>query len=419
MSLRARLLLSIALILLGVLMLGGTLLGWRATRSVEVEMRAALVGASDAAQEALARRGEHPDPAFLSTLVSSFNGQRHVRATLPGHAPSRLAVTPDVPPAWFDALIRVPPETVRIPVNDGGTVLSLTTDPTNEIAEVWKQAEDSFLIMLLFCGASLVAVYAIIGRALGFFSNFDAALRGIADGGYQARLPEKGPPEFASLARGFNRMAARLDGYTRKNRALQEQILTLQEEERAEIARDLHDEVGPHLFAIGVDAEAAGLSSIRESVAHVQKHIRAILRQLRPAGLLDFGLRAAIGDLVTFWSQRDPAIAFDLDVAVEDPELDARTAEVAYRVVQESVSNAIRHGRPTAIAIAISPSVDGVRVRVSDNGSGLSASPAGMGLAGMTERVRALDGSLSVEAGPGGRGVCVTAALPRREKAPA
>ena len=419
MSLRARLLLSIALILLGVLMLGSMLLGWRATRSVEVEMRAALVGASDAAQEALARRGEHPDPAFLSTLVSSFNGQRHVRATLPGHAPSRLAVTADVPPAWFDALIRVPPETVRIAVNDSGTVLSLTTDPTNEIAEVWKQAEDSFLIMLLFCGASLLAVYAIIGRALGFFSSFDAALRRIADGGYQARMPQKGPPEFASLAGGFNRMAARLDGYERKNRALQEQILTLQEEERAEIARDLHDEVGPHLFAIGVDAEAAGLSSIRDSVAHVQKHIRAILRQLRPAGQLDFGLRAAVGDLVAFWSRRDPAMTFDLDIAVEDTALDARTAEVAYRVVQESVSNAIRHGHPTAIAIAISPSAEDFHVRVSDNGSGLSASPTGMGLAGMTERTRALNGSLTVEAGPGGRGVCVTAILPRRGKAAA
>jgi two-component system sensor histidine kinase UhpB len=416
MSLRARLLLSIALILLGVLMLGGTLLGWRATRSVEVEMRAAAAGAGDAAQEALARRGERPDPAFLSTLVSSFNGQRHVRAMLPGHAPSRLAATPDIPPAWFDALIRVPPETVRIPVNDSGGVLVLTTDPTNEIAEVWKQAEDSFVIMLLFCGASLVAVYAIIGRALGFFSTFDGALRGIADGGYRSRMPEKGPPEFASLARGFNRMAARLDGYERKNRALQEQVLTLQEEERAEIARDLHDEVGPHLFAIGVDAEAAGLPSIRESVAHVQKHIRAILRQLRPAGLLDFGFRTALDDLVAFWSRRDPSMRFDLDIAVEDAELDARTAEVVYRIVQESVSNAVRHGHPTAIAIAVSRSAAAVCVRVSDNGAGLGSTPSGMGLAGMTERVRALDGSLTVEAGPSGHGVCVTAVLPRREE---
>ncbi len=184
-----------------------------------------------------------------------------------------------------------------------------------------EAAEDSFVIMLLFCGASLVAVYAIIGARARVLLEFDAALRGIADGGYQARMPEKGPPEFSRLARGLQPdggAARRLRA--QEPRAAGQQILTLQEEERAEIARDLHDEVGPYLFAIGVDAEAAGLASIRESVAHVQKHIRAILRQLRPAGLLDFGLRAAIGDLVAFWSRRDPAITFDLDIAVEDCE---------------------------------------------------------------------------------------------------
>ena len=417
MSLRARLLLSIALILLGVLVLGSMLLAWRATRSVDVEMRAALAGARDAVQEALARRGENPDPAFLSTLVSSFDGQRHVRAMLPGRAPSRLATPSDIAPSWFDALIRVPPERVSIPVNGRSEVLVLRTDPTNEIAEVWKQAEDAFIIMLLFCGASFVAIYAIIGRALSFFSTFDAALRGVADGGYQARLPERGAPEFVNLARGFNRMATRLDGYERKNQALQEQILTLQEEERAEIARDLHDEVGPHLFAIGVDADAAGVTSIRESVAHVQKHIKAILRQLRPAGLLDFGLRAAIGDLVAFWSRRDPSMEFRVEIAVEDSSLDRRTAEAAYRVVQESVSNAIRHGRPAAIAIAVTPLARVICVRVCDDGEGLGSTQAGTGLTGMTERARALGGSLTVESGPGGRGVCVTATLPCREEA--
>ncbi len=115
------------------------------------------------------------------------------------------------------------------------------------------------------------------------------------------------------------------------------------------------------------------MTSIRESVAHVQKHIKAILRQLRPAGLLDFGLRAAIGDLVAFWSRRDPSMEFRVQIAVEDASLDRRTAEVAYRVVQESVSNAIRHGRPAAIVIAITPLAQAVCVRVCDDGEGLGS----------------------------------------------
>src|SRR6201996_2544464 len=106
MSLRARLLVSIALILAGALAIGALLLTWRATRSVETEMDAALTGAVDAAHEAVAHRQGGADSAFLSSLVTSFDGQRHVRATLtappPGvRAASHLQQTADTPPAWF------------------------------------------------------------------------------------------------------------------------------------------------------------------------------------------------------------------------------------------------------------------------------------------------------------------------------
>ena len=81
-------------------------------------------------------------------------------------------------------------------------------------------------------------------------------------------------------------------------------LQSAQEEERAEIARDLHDEVGPYLFALQVDAkaiakidtpEAARLgASVREAVMHIQQHVRDILRQLRPVTQLEFGLEAAV-----------------------------------------------------------------------------------------------------------------------------
>ena len=77
---------------------------------------------------------------------------------------------------------------------------------------------------------------------------------------------------------------------------------------------------------------------------------------------------------------------FRVEIAVEDSSLDRRTAEVAYRVVQESVSNAIRHGRPAAIAIAVTPLARVICVRVCDDGEGLGSTQAGTGLTGMTER---------------------------------
>ncbi len=434
MSLRARLVASIALILLAALALGAMVLGWRATNSVQVEMRAALAGADDVVQEALAHQAK-PDPAFLSALVAGFNGQRHVRATLvspPVTLRSRLAVPGDIAPLWFDALIRARSETLRIPLANG--VLVLQTDPTNEIAEVWRQAGDAFAIMLLFCGATFVAIYLIVGRSLRFLSTFNAALQEVSDGHYEASLPERGPPEFASLARGFNDMARRLRIYQGKNRELQEQVLTLQEEERAEVARDLHDEVGPYLFAIRVDADAlpqlaetrdaAGITeratAIREAVAHIQKHIKAILRQLRPAGVLDFGLQAALDDLIAFWSRRHPDTRFDIAVAIEGIGIDRRTEDVAYRIVQESISNAVRHGRPGRIDVTIAPlAPHGLSIVVADDGSGFRSNPShrGSGIAGMAERVRALHGSFDVTNGPDGRGVRVAARLPVRAQA--
>jgi two-component system sensor histidine kinase UhpB len=421
MSLRARLLVSIALILFGALAAGALLLTWRATRSVETEMNAALTGAVDAAREAVAHRAGGADSAFLSSLVASFDGQRHVRATLTAppvgiRASSRLQPTTDAPPAWFDALIRVPPRTARIALPGSRSALLLATDPTNEIAEVWTQAEDAFAVMLLFCAGVFLAVYAILGRAIGFFWTLGGALRTVADGGYRERLAETSVPEFTGLARDFNRMAARLDEGERKAQTLQRQILTLQEEERAEIARDLHDEVGPYLFAIGVDADAMArvpeqaerAHAIQEAIAHVRRHIRAILRELRPADPLEFGLREAVADTVAFWTRRDPAIVFD--VIIDDVRLDRRSAEAAYRIIQESVSNAVRHGRPSTIRIRVAEEGDAVAVRIEDDGEGLREDSApGLGLSGMTERARGLGGSVTVT---GSRGVTVTALLP-------
>ena len=169
-------------------------------------------------------------------------------------------------------------------------------------------------------------------------------------------------PEFAALAGGFNHMADQLSALSKSNRQLYAQLQNVQEEERAGIARDLHDEVGAYLFAIQVDAKAVGkigtpeagrLShAIRESVAHIQNHVKNILRQLKPVSQLEFGLEPAVRDLVAFWARRHPDIAFEQNIALARAS-DRPHEEAAYRVVQEALSNAIRHGAPKTIQIEI------------------------------------------------------------------
>jgi two-component system sensor histidine kinase UhpB len=428
MSLQFRVLGSIAVLLVLALLGGGTLLLLHAKSVAQLEVHTAFRGAERSIRDTLQGNVEHT--VTLRQVVASFEGQRHVRAALVNETgkiivQSQLGRQKDPAPGWFESLMTPPPLSARIPINLPGfpCVVVLTSDPLNEIAEVWNNARNAFLTMLFFCVTTMALVSVAFAYAFGFLRRFQAGLSEVAQGRYDVRLDTKGAPELAALAQGFNHMAGQLAAYADSNQRLERQIQTVQEEERAGIARDLHDEVGPYLFAIQVDANAAAKSSdpktrelggtIRDAVLHIQRHVSDILRQLRPANDLEFGLESAIADLVQFWSRRYPAIRFDSTIA-PGLALERRSEEAIFRIVQESLSNAVRHGKPRTIRIAIAQETDGIAVCVEDDGGGLKQSGAGlssMGLAGMENRVRALNGKFGIE-NLEGRGVRVRALLP-------
>ena len=427
MSLKLRLIASIAASLMLALLLGGVALTLSARAAVKDEVATAFQGARDQVRATLAGDVQHT--VTMRQVIADFDGQRHVRAVLLNEknnviVASNLAPTRQKAPGWFAALIAPPPLAARIPIPLAGypCILVLNSDAANEIGEVWQLARDAFAAMALFSACTLLFVWLIIGRSLRFFRHFQSGLATISDRDYETRLTCGGPPEFAALAEGFNHMAARLSSYRKSTGRLEQQILTLQEEERAEIARDLHDEVGPYLFAIQVDADAMAKAgdgkareragAIREAALHIQRHLKHILRQLRPVSGLDFGLETAIDDLIAFWKRRHPEINFERSIG-PSLSLDRRGEETAYRVVQESVSNAVRHGRPGSVRIRLEDGKDGVTLSVEDDGGGFApeASHGGLGLKGMAERVRALNGQFRIE--QRGDGVRVSALLPR------
>lgn len=427
MSLKLRLILSIAVSLLLALFLGGAALTLSARAAVRDEVRAAFQGARDEVRDTLIGDVQHT--VTMRQVIAGFDGQRHVRAALLNEqnnviVASRLAPVRQQAPGWFAALIAPPVLTARIaiPLQGFPCILVLTSDSANETGELWQLARDAFIAMALFSATTLLFVWLITGRSLRFFRTFHSGLRTIAAGDYDARLGAGGSPEFDALADGFNHMAARLSSYATSNQKLEQQILTLQEEERAEIARDLHDEVGPYLFAIQVDADAVAKSggekareragAIRDAALHIQRHVKHILRQLKPVSGLDFGLETAIDDLLAFWKRRHPEIRFERKISF-GVGLDRRGEETAYRIVQESVSNAVRHGHPALVRVHLAEDKDGILLSVEDDGAGFSAgeSQSGMGLKGMAERVGALNGRFTVE--NRAQGVRICALLPR------
>lgn len=439
MSLRLRLIALIAVILAASLAVGGGVASINASRSVQTEMDSAQAVARQIVTGgiALLETADDPKPG-LGHLIAAFQGNRHIRVYLTGDTqavatpPVEAAVLGDVP-AWFIRFLGVSASRTQVPVTvhgqDYGAVV-IETDPHNEILEIWDKFADALLVLGLFSGATMVLVYFFIGRALRPLERMAAGLSRIGEGDYSIRLTGRLPPELSRLRDSFNRMAGQLAEMDAENRRLNEQLLTLQEQERGDIARDLHDEIGPFLFAINVDAANIArqanqgrfdsikdqVESISEAVGHMQKQVRAMLGRLRPIGLAEFGLGEAIGNLIGFWHRRYPGIDYRVEIAPEIDGFGEVIDPAIYRIVQECLSNAVRHARPGRITVAVRQARhaggEQVIVKVSDDGRGMAGtSVPGFGLLGMSERVKAMGGTLDIASEPGA-GMTVTAVIP-------
>ncbi len=207
---------------------------------------------------------------------------------------------------------------------------------------------------------------------------------------------------------------------------LSRRLITLQEEERRGIARELHDELGQYFSAIKVDAISIGRAlgpasdadaprrsaqAIVKAADHMHAIARGMLQRLRPAGLDELGLAACLQDLAETWEQRHGVECAFLPSG-ELGELPEAVAITAYRIVQECLSNVARHAGATRATVRLARGAGALVLSVEDDGRGLRAGAGmGLGLPGMRERAAALGGSLVVDASPTG-GVRVGASLP-------
>jgi two-component system, NarL family, sensor histidine kinase UhpB len=435
MSLRLRLIGLVCVALVVSLSLGGAAAWLNATRSVRTEMRSALLVGRQTIENAIDRLHTTPDPSrALDDLVTSFAGNRHLRVKIVGDPVAVTAPVVERPvfgtiPGWFVRAVGVDPVTDQVPVVLGerrlGTI-AIETDPHNEILEVWDEFADSLVTPAVFCLLTIMLIHVFVGRALRPLDGLAAAMAEVGAGRYRTRIGGRLAPELSRLRDSFNRMTTRLADAGAENRRLHEQLLSLQEEERGDLARDLHDEVSPFLFAINIDAATASrllyegrasearehMQSIAEAVRHMQRQVRNMLGRLRPIGLAEFGLREAIENTIAFWRRRRPEICYEAAVTAECEELGGLIEATICRIVQECLSNAVRHAEATKITVSIARDRQDVRVEVIDDGRGMPESVRpGYGLVGIGERVGAMGGRIVLANRPG-QGFVVTAVIP-------
>jgi two-component system sensor histidine kinase UhpB len=275
----------------------------------------------------------------------------------------------------------------------------------------------------------------VVRRALTPLDALSRAMADIEAGNYQTRVAPHGAPELAALCSRLNHLTMTLDHALEDRRRLAERIVSLQDTERKEIARELHDEFGPYLFALRAHAGAVSRladrdrsddgalskhgSAILAQVDALQQFNRRVLERLRPVGLADFGLSKAIEVLIRLWKESHPEIAIESRISLTDARLGESADLTVYRVVQEGLTNAFRHAGATTVSMSIEPlggasKRGGVLVRVHDNGRGFDTSGnLGFGLTGMRERVWAMGGTLNIYSDSGG--VTVEAVIPAAE----
>jgi two-component system sensor histidine kinase UhpB len=232
-----------------------------------------------------------------------------------------------------------------------------------------------------------------------------ANLRSASDG-------RRDPEEVARLQLAFRRMLDRLEAERRRTSSA---ALAAQEEERARVARDLHDEVNQSLTGLLLRLEAARVKAPVE-LAHeladtkalanqAMEELLMLARQLRPTALDDLGLKAALAGHVSELG-RQGNIRASFEAHGDFSALPADVQLVVYRVAQEAMSNAARHSGADAVRVRLlrerSNGGDRVELTVGDDGSGFTFDQAarGLGIPGMRERALLVGGDVEVESRP-------------------
>ncbi|HZR91979.1 MAG TPA: GAF domain-containing sensor histidine kinase [Gaiellaceae bacterium] len=231
--------------------------------------------------------------------------------------------------------------------------------------------------------------------------------------------------EDVRLAESFaQRAAVAVDISERVVRDSLRRVVTAQELERRRLARELHDETGQALTSVllglrsleeakTLEEAKAGAASLRELVVDTLQGVRRLAVELRPKALDDFGLVPAIERLAETFSEQT-GIAVDFEQTLTGERLTGEIETALYRIVQEGLTNVVKHAGASRVSVVLARKPDAVTAIIEDDGRGFESKGTdgrGLGLVGMRERLRLLDGKLSIESTQGA-GTTIVAEVP-------
>jgi two-component system sensor histidine kinase UhpB len=336
-------------------------------------------------------------------------------------------------PAWFASLDgwlfgqhRSIVKSLSLHDKDAGTVTTLA-EPSAALRQSWSQVSSAtWVAVVMAVGVSLLAAF-VIGHALQPVRAIVGKLRKLEQGDRNSRLPAFHTVEFNHIARAVNDLSETLTRMDAASTTMSAKLFQVQEEERRALARDLHDEFGQCLtatlaLAALIEANAAeqqemvqDARTITRLQSRMMTTLRSTLGRLRAQHIEEIGLEASLRELLADYNIQSGPV-FRLSASGRLATIPQHVALNIYRIAQECLTNAVRHGSPTEVRLSVehsdSPTAT-VALSVEDNGGGdpakLNQSP-GNGMLGIRERIAALGGSLCI--GRTAAGVRIAAVIP-------
>lgn len=322
------------------------------------------------------------------------------------------------PPKWFYNLLDPHEKSVTRVIKFGK--LEVVPNPAGAIREAWSKMRILVVLGLIFFVLLNAVVYWMLGRWLKALHPILATINQMEHGDLSARLPSFDLPEFEKIGHSLNRMAESLaaERQLEENRQLTALIQSHIEDERRSLARELHDGLGQYVTAIKTFAVAIAnktkenspeISSHAQTIVGAANHIydgmHDIIRQLRPGSLDNLGLSETLRDAVNVVQQQHPNLSVNLQLMGKLDALGENLNINIYRIVQESINNAIKHAEAKNIDIKLEATKTGaLQLTIKDDGLGMDVDEVDhsnhFGLLGIRERVQGFKGSFNVDSEP-------------------
>ncbi|WP_036303805.1 sensor histidine kinase [Methylomicrobium agile] len=309
--------------------------------------------------------------------------------------------------------------------------LAVSSSAEMDIAQAWSDVRNLLGLSALTILAVCLPVYLSVNRALRPAGVIVAGLETLREGNLAHRLPMFEPREWAQTAAAINQLAAAQQQLLAERQKLAVQLIDLQEQERRDLARELHDEFGQCLAAINAVAasiihtaerecpelieEATRIVRISE---HMMTHVRSLLGSLRPAEFDELGLAASLNSMIAGWNKHGAGkIRYESNISGDCGTLPEPQAIALFRIAQECLTNSAKHSAANHVEVTLTVAEERATLTVRDDGIADTLpfpEGPGIGLLGIRERVAALQGQLTLSiAEPHGLKIEVVLPMPR------